>query len=137
MVPLQSTSRTAERHASPWNLASDWTGPDYRKFTSGGQAAVGSVSAPREYVLFVSSRNVLLTRSGWGSGRSRSSHHDPGRAGPVGGPEEGAKEADYAAARSRRVGVERTPGATDVGAAEGGRGSCRGARAKTAAVEPA
>jgi hypothetical protein len=41
MVPLQSTSRTAKRHA-PLNLASDWTGPDYRKFTSGGQAAVGS-----------------------------------------------------------------------------------------------
>src|SRR5215510_11945638 len=95
------------------------------------------LSAPRENVLFVPSRNVLLTRSGWRSGRSRSSHHDPGRAGPVGGPEEGAKEADYAAAGSRRVGVERTPGATDVGAAEGGRGSCRGARAKTAAVEPA
>src|SRR5947209_1060270 len=97
---------------------------------------VRGLSAPRENVLIVPSRNVRLTGSGWGSGRTRSSGHGPARAGPVGGPEEGAKEADYAAAGSRGAAVERAPGEAVDGPPEGGRRSCRGARAPTAAVQP-
>lgn len=33
------------------------------------------MSAPRENILIVPSRNALLTRSGWRSGRTRSSKH--------------------------------------------------------------
>src|SRR5215831_1600280 len=36
-----------------------------------------SLSPSHENVLFVPSRNVLLTESGCGSGRTRSSDHDP------------------------------------------------------------
>src|SRR6516225_1705724 len=57
-----------------------------------------AVSAPRENVLFVPNRNVLLTRSGWESGRTRSIDHDPAGERPTGGTEESAKETDQAKA---------------------------------------
>src|SRR5262249_42979104 len=48
------------------------------------------VSPPRENVLFVPSRNVLLTRSGWGGDRPGSSDHDPAGARPAGSTQEGS-----------------------------------------------
>src|SRR5579862_9909642 len=55
-----------------------------------------SMSAPNENVLFVPNRNVLLTGTGWGGERTRSSHHDPAGPRPAGGIEESTEEADHA-----------------------------------------
>src|SRR3954452_1544596 len=57
-----------------------------------------ALSAPRENVLFVPDRNVLLTGSRWGVGRTRSSEDDPAGSGPAGCAEESTKEARHAEA---------------------------------------
>src|SRR5258706_15567546 len=69
------------------------------------------LSAPRENVLFVPNRNVLLTRSGWGGERTRSSDHDPAGQRPTGSTQEGTQEADQTIAGGQ--GAERVgaPGA--------------------------
>jgi len=65
------------------------------------------MSPPREKVLFVPSRNVRLTGSGWGVGRTRSSDDDPAGPRPAGGAEEGPKKADYAEAGCHGIGLGR------------------------------
>jgi hypothetical protein len=50
------------------------------------------MSPPRENVLFVPSRNVLLTRSGWEGVRTRKPHHDATRQRPSGRAQEDEEE---------------------------------------------
>src|SRR5262249_25601979 len=59
---------------------------------------------PRENVLFVPSRNVLLTGSGWGGDGPRSFDHDPAGERPAGSSQEGIQEADQTIAGSQGVG---------------------------------
>ena len=54
------------------------------------------LSPPRENVLFVPDRNVLLTGSRWGVGRTGSSDDDAAGSRPAGSAEKSAEEADYA-----------------------------------------
>src|SRR5215831_11394201 len=82
------------------------------------------MSAAHENVLIVPSRNVLLTRSGWEGGRTRSPHHEPAGTRPSGSAEKSTEEANHTMAGSRRAAAERTPGEAVVGqAARGGRPS--------------
>src|SRR5262245_19988907 len=95
------------------------------------------MSAAHENVLSVPSRNVLLTRSGWEGGRTRSSHHESAGTRPSGSAEKSTEEANHTTASSRRVTAERMPGEAVVGqAARCGR-PCGCAWAAPAAVEPA
>src|SRR5690348_10312015 len=94
------------------------------------------MSAPRENVLLVPFRNVLLTGSGWGSGNRRSSDHDPGGTGPARDAEEGQEEADHATASSRRDEAERAPHSPAREAFEEGRRSRGDSRAEGKAVKP-
>src|SRR5947208_2332431 len=84
------------------------------------QGANGQRSPPRESVLSVPNRNVLLTGGRWGVGENRSSHNDPAGQRPSGGAEEGTEEFDHAAAGGCRVGHYGAPGAAYAAAAEGG-----------------
>src|SRR5215469_10158522 len=75
------------------------------------QEKKGLVSLPRENVLLVPNRNVLLTGGRWECGGTRSSEHDPAGSRPAGDVKESAKAADQAAASRRGVGNRRAPGA--------------------------
>src|SRR5215468_6439393 len=74
------------------------------------QGRTRHVSAPPENVLIVPSRNVLLTRSGWEGGRTRSPHHEPAGTRLSGSAEKCTEEANHTTAGSRRAAAERTPG---------------------------
>src|SRR5262245_60081076 len=81
------------------------------------------MSAPRENVLFVPNRNVLLTGSGWGGERARSFNHDPAGPRPVGGIEKSTEEADQANAGGPGTGNVGAAGAAPPARAEAGRRS--------------
>src|ERR1700683_5168826 len=66
------------------------------------------VSLPRENVLLVPFRNVLLTGSGWGGGRHRSSPYDAAGSRPAGGTETSALTADHPKTGRRADAVHRT-----------------------------
>src|SRR3989442_1029332 len=70
------------------------------------------MSLPRENVLLVPNRNVLLTGSGWGGGKHRDTPHDAARSRPAGGAEAGAQAADHPETGSRAAGVHGTARAT-------------------------
>src|SRR5580658_9962504 len=76
------------------------------------------MSPPRENVLLVPHRSVLLASSGWEGARTRSSNHDPAGQRPPGSAQESAQEADYAKAGSRGVRPDRSPGSEASGADE-------------------
>src|ERR1700683_5354152 len=78
------------------------------------------LSPPRDNVRFVPSRNVRLTRSRWGSGRTRSSDYDPAGARPSGSAEESRQEVDHAPTSGNGNGRQRTASTTDVEEAEEG-----------------
>jgi len=59
---------------------------------SSRQGCVLVCCPPRENVLFVPNRNVLLTRSRWESGRTRSFDHDPAGKRPAGNTKEGSQK---------------------------------------------
>src|SRR5665213_2521568 len=63
------------------------------------------MTPPRDNVLFVPDRNVLLTKSGWGDERTRSSPYDVAGQRPAGSAAKGREEADWA--RAGGQGVER------------------------------
>jgi hypothetical protein len=69
-----------------------------------GARGYSTVSPPRENVLFVPSRNVLLTGSGWEGDRTRNSRHDAKGPRSFGRPQEGTEEADPAGAGRQGVG---------------------------------
>ena len=93
------------------------------------------MSPPRENVLFVPNRNVLLTRSGWGGERSRSSDYDPAGPRPPGGAEEGPQEAHQAIAGSQGTGSVGASGAAPAVRPEGKRRQGRRPRFARATVE--
>src|ERR1700689_2930303 len=97
---------------------------------------VHQLSLPREKVLIVPNRNVLLTGSGWGGGK-RSPSDDPEGPRPIGRVEEGTKAFDHAAASSRGVAANRAAYAAAVEEAEGGGRSGRAARATGANLQSA
>src|SRR5579863_4615805 len=66
------------------------------------------MSLPRENVLLVPFRNVLLTGSVWGGGKPRSTPHDAAGSRPAGGAQTGAQAADHPEASSRATGVHGT-----------------------------
>src|ERR1051326_2032550 len=78
------------------------------------------MSAPRENVLLVPDRNVLLTGSGWEGARTRSSDHDPAGQRPPGSSEESPQETDNAKASRRGARAYRTARAATAGPAKGG-----------------
>src|SRR5579885_3541891 len=94
------------------------------------------VSLPRENVLLVPSRNVLLTGRRWRGGSTRSSDDDPGRTGSASGAEESAEEADHAEAGCGGVGGDRAARAALIGEAGGARGQGGDSRAAGPGVEP-
>src|SRR5580658_9204157 len=79
------------------------------------------MSPPRENVLLVPYRNVLLTSSGWESAGTRSSNHDPARQRPPGGAQQSIQGIDYSKTGSRGVRSDRSPDSKAPGADEGGR----------------
>ena len=68
------------------------------------------LSPPRENVLLVPGRNVLLTRSGWEGVRTRKPHHDATRQRPSGRAQEDEEETDQAIAGGQGVGHLAAPG---------------------------
>src|SRR5690348_1658770 len=94
------------------------------------------LSAPRENVLFVPNRNVLLTRSRWESGRRRTFDHDPAGKGPAGGTEEGTQKAHQARAGSAGTGDHGTAGASAIAGPEGARRQGGDSRSAWAALAP-
>src|SRR6267143_697761 len=78
------------------------------------QGALRLVSQPRENVLLVPFRKVLLTGSGWGGGKHRSSLNDAAGAGPFGGAQTSAEAAAHATAGRRAVRLHRTARAAAV-----------------------
>src|ERR1019366_10678574 len=64
----------------------------------------GSLTPPRENVLLVPNRNVLLTKSGWGGERTRSSPYDPAGQRPAGSAAESREEADWTGAGRQGTG---------------------------------
>jgi len=93
------------------------------------------VSLPRENVLFVPRRNVLLTGPGWESGRNRDSQDDPAGQRSFGSAQKGTEEADYASAGRPGTGAQRAAGAAAITSAEGGWGQGRDSRPAGAALE--
>jgi hypothetical protein len=79
-----------------------------------------TVSAPRENVPLVPSKNVPLTGASWEGERTGSSHHELARTGPAGSAQEVEKETDTAGAGSRGAGHHSPAGkAADAPFAEG------------------
>ena len=104
---------------------------------SGNRVKRGNrVSAPRENVLIVPGRNILLTGSGWRGGGNRSPHHDPAGPTPAGGAEKG---------KENLITQRRAAGGMDVSErqvrlgdpVEGGRRPGSSAQSARAAIEPA
>jgi hypothetical protein len=87
-----------------------------------------NLSPPRENVLLVPNRNVLLTESRWEGERSGSSDHDPAGTRPFGGAEEGTEEADHAAGGGRGTGDHHTACAAAAEETEEGRRQSRDTR---------
>src|SRR5882757_4634866 len=79
------------------------------------------MSPPRENVLLVPYRNVLLTRSGWEGEGTGSSNHDPARQRPPGGAQESIQGMDYTKTGSSGARSDRSPNSKAAGADEGGR----------------
>src|SRR5271165_2125817 len=94
------------------------------------------MSLPRENVVSVPSRNVVLTGSGWRGARTRSSHHDPARPRSAGGIEESGETAHHTAASGRGTPADRAAGATVSGRFTSQGGPCGNARSTRADIEP-
>src|SRR5579862_338667 len=92
------------------------------------------LSLPRENVLLVPSRNVLLTGSGWGGG-NRSPSDDPEGPRPIGRVEEGAEAADHATRGGRGTAAERAARAAVAEEAEAARRSRRAARPARTSIQ--
>src|SRR5579864_9456285 len=86
----------------------------------GLSSARARLSPPRENVLLVPHRNVLLTRSGWEGAGTRSSNHDPARQRPPGGAQESIQGINYTTAGSGGVRPDGSPDSKAPGADEGG-----------------
>lgn len=95
------------------------------------------MSLPRENVLFVPSRNVLLTRSGWEGAGTRNPHHDTTRPGPFGGPQKGTEEADPPTPGSQAVGDFGATSAAAAGQTSRARGYGRDPRSAWAPLQSA
>src|SRR6202163_3718356 len=93
------------------------------------------MSKPRENVLLVPFRKVLLTGSGWGGGKHRSSPHDAKGSGPFGGAQAGAEAADHSTAGRRAVRVHGTARAAAIEKAERRRRQGHPSRAARAPVQ--
>src|SRR5437016_4607371 len=76
------------------------------------------MSPPRDNVRFVPSRNVRLTGSGWGSGRTRSSNYDPAGQRPARRAEESRQEVDHRPTSGQGNGRQRAAGAAHADQAE-------------------
>src|ERR1700730_3917964 len=93
------------------------------------------MSPPRENVLLVPDRNVLLTGSGW-QGGTRSPANDPEGSRPAGCVEKGPEETDHPAPGGRRTRRHRAARSADADEAEEGRRSLDHPRASRPAIEP-
>src|ERR1017187_6554764 len=82
-----------------------------------------TLSAPNDNVLFVPSRNVLLTASGWRGG-FRNTSHDAARPRPSGRLEESQERTDYAKTSRRGDRAEREACSAAAEALEGQRRRC-------------
>src|SRR5579872_2850933 len=100
----------------------------------GVKAPPDTVSLPRENVLLVPSRNVLLTGSGWGGG-NRSPSDDPEGPRPIGRVEEGAEAADHATRGSRGTAADRAARAAAAEEAEAARRLRRAARPARTSIQ--
>src|ERR1035438_3779166 len=76
------------------------------------------LTPPRENVLLVPDRNVLLTKTGWGGERTRSSPNDPAGQRPTGSAAESREEADRTGASRQGVGRHVTADPAIIAAAE-------------------
>src|SRR5258708_14630577 len=101
----------------------------------GSQRKRSPVSTPRENVLFVPNRNVLLTRSRWGGERTRSFDHDPAGQRSAGGAEESAEEADQTVTGLQRAELVGAAGTSTAAWPGRGRGQGRGPRITRAGIE--
>src|ERR1700693_2001989 len=93
------------------------------------------MSLPSDNVLFVPSRNVLLTVSGWGVGNGPTPDDAEG-ARPAGRAEESQEETDHAEASGRRNRCKRAASATHVAEPEGAWRQGGNSRRARAAIEP-
>src|SRR5437763_9042531 len=105
-------------------------------FPSSMSSSRTSVSAPRENVPYVPSRNVPLTESGWGGDRRGSSHHDPAGERPPGSAQEGTEEADQTIAGSEGAGAVSAAGEATAARTTNEGGQSRHSRPARPAVEP-
>src|ERR1022692_3671271 len=93
------------------------------------------LSTPRENVLFVPLRKVLLTRSGWKDGNLRSSDHEAAGTGSIGSLEEGQEAADHTTRGGRGVEDQRAASPPIAGGVARKRGPCRDPRIAWPSVE--
>src|SRR5882762_3273204 len=93
------------------------------------------MSQPRENVLLVPFRKVLLSGSGWGGGKHRSSPHDAKGSGPFGGAQAGAEATAHATAGRRAVRVHGTARGAAIEKAERRRRQGHPSRAARAPIQ--
>ena len=141
-APSQSRKNTAATKQLPVDDTSVFSVFTLPTFVLILGRAVGVVNAPlaavaaSENVLLEPNRNVLLTGSGWGGGKHRSSPPEAAGSRPVGGTQAGAQAADPPETSSRADRMYRTASAAAIEEAQERRRQSGDSRTAGAHVQP-